>query len=164
MSTCCRNNSWAEAILDGLPVTVSPAARTCQDNSWARTILDALPDGCQHITHATTQLSLSGVIGTQLEILKADVSAIDCGYIEPGSLIFSAANPGAAAVVNSVTCTHYLATVISLASASYSGLTPEQQQAINDLVLATTPDSLGGLKDKYNELISTLKAVFAGGT
>lgn len=161
MPTCCRNNSWAEAILDGLPVTVSPAERSCQDNSWAKTILDALPEGCQHRTHATTQLPLSGAIGTQLEILKADVTAIDCGYIEPGSLIFSASNPGAAAVVNSVTCTHYLAT-ISLASTPFCRLTPEQQQAINELVSATSSDSLGGLKDRYNELLTTLKAVFAG--
>lgn len=161
MATCCRNNSWAEAILDGLPVTVSSAAPVCQDNSWARTILDALPDGCQHITHATTQLSLLGAVGSSLLVLKSNATAIDCGYIGPGSLVFSVTNPGAVAVVNTVTCDNYLVTIISTVATFTSDLTAEQQAAINNLVEATTTDSLGGLKTKYNTLLNALKAVFA---
>lgn len=163
MSACCRNNSWAQTILDGLPATASRTTSNCRDNSWAKTILDGLPEGCQHISHATTQLSLMGAVGDSLLILKSHVTGVDCGYIEPGSFIFSVTNPGAIAVVTAVTCTHYVAIIVSLASIASAGITQEQQDAINALVAATTYDSFGDMKTKYNALLSTLKAVFAGG-
>lgn len=106
MGNCCHNNTWATTVLDGLPATVgcSAACTPCpQSTSWAEAVLDALPD-CQHSSHGVTALTLSSTVGSELLIAKEDVSAVDCGYLGVGSLIFSSSNVGASATIVRLEC------------------------------------------------------------
>ena len=156
MSDCCVSPvAWAKQIVDGLPAgTPVPQCSSAQLNSWARTILDSLPSGCDHVSHGTTALELVYAIGAKPLVAKTAVAAIDCGRIDFGSLVFSTTKSGAVAAVIGQTCNEYMLVIISQPGDTIS---EAAKTAINNLTLATSSDSLGALKLKYNELVAAIK-------
>lgn len=160
LSKCCNSDtSWASAILDGIPTSSTLVTRDCASlNDWAKAVLDNAQT-CKHVTHASTAFTLVGAIGSKQALNRADVAAIDCGYVGVGSLVFSNTNIGAVGVVTKEDCDQLAVTIISQRTAA---LTPEYGAALAALETAISDDSLGEFKDKYNALLAVIKGAFTG--
>jgi hypothetical protein len=128
------------------------------DTSWAKTVLDNAQT-CEHVTHASTALTLVGAIGSKQVLNRTDAAAIDCGYVGVGSLVFSNTNIGAVGVVTEEDCDQLTVTIISQRTAV---LTPEYAAALAALETTVSDDSLGEFKDKYNALLAVIKGALIG--
>lgn len=163
MSNCCQDrNLWAKAVLDAVAGAELPAPTTNEErNTWARTILDALPENCQHKSNGTTDLALRYAVGSKQIISKSLITSVDCGYLDVGSIVFSTTDSRAIAIIVGQTCEDFVLLIIS----QIVGILSVQQAAdLEALELATSADSLGSLKTKYNKLVTLLKSVWLEAT
>ena len=151
---CGNSQAWAVNVLDGGGGTVTTPA-PCAQTTWAATVLDVSPS-CRHLSHGLTTLALVYAVGSTVTVSKTSVAAIDCGYIDVGSLVFSSTSKGAIAVVIGQTCNEFIIVVISQPSSVV--LTPAQIETMNELA-ALSGDSLGQVKTKFNALLDLLKEV-----